>query len=162
MRESDDHQAVAPRGRLLHAWVLSVDGRHLIASLHIALPFHSPFPPTNLVGLPGLRRINTSYSRISFADIAAKLKLDSAVEAEYVCAKNIRDGVIKARLDHEIGAMLSEDQVNEHANTQLSSRRSTLVAWLPSLASIVHTIILVAPHPQTTAWYVCMYEWVNH
>lgn len=59
----------------------------------------------------GLRRINTSYSRISFADVAAKLKLDSAEDAEYVCAKNIRDGVIKAELDHETSAMISRDQV---------------------------------------------------
>ena len=79
--------------------------------------FFTTHPPTYhstaivINALTGLRRINTSYSRISFVDIAAKLKLDSAEDAEYVCAKNIRDGVIKAQLDHDVGAMLSRDQV---------------------------------------------------
>jgi 26S proteasome regulatory subunit N3 len=66
----------------------------------------------------GLRRINTSYSRISFGDIAAKLKLDSAIDAEYVCAKNIRDGVIKAQLDHDLGAMISEDRADLYSTPE--------------------------------------------
>ena len=38
----------------------------------------------------GLRKISISYSRISLADIAAKLHLPSATAAEYICAKAIR------------------------------------------------------------------------
>jgi 26S proteasome regulatory subunit N3 len=38
----------------------------------------------------GLRKLSTSYSRISLADVAAKLHLPSAKSAEYICAKAIR------------------------------------------------------------------------
>ena len=44
----------------------------------------------------GMRRIALAYSRISLGDIARKLCLDSAVDAEYIVAKAIRDGVIEA------------------------------------------------------------------
>jgi len=49
----------------------------------------------------GVRKINFSYSRISLADVAAKLSLDSAEDAEFIVAKAIRDGVIEATIDHE-------------------------------------------------------------
>lgn len=49
----------------------------------------------------GLRRLTISYSRISFADVATKLGLDSAEDAEFVCAQAVRDAVIEAELDHE-------------------------------------------------------------
>jgi len=52
--------------------------------------------------------ISLSYSRISLADIAAKLQLDSPQDAEYIIAKAIRDGVIEASLDHEEGYMQSK------------------------------------------------------
>ena len=35
----------------------------------------------------GLRKINTSYSRISFDDICAKLHLESSEDAEFIVAK---------------------------------------------------------------------------
>ena len=35
----------------------------------------------------GIRRISLSYSRISLRDIAAKLGLDDALDAEYIVAK---------------------------------------------------------------------------
>jgi 26S proteasome regulatory subunit N3 len=38
----------------------------------------------------GLRKLSVSYSRISLADIAAKLHLPTASAAEYICAKAIR------------------------------------------------------------------------
>ena len=66
----------------------------------------------------GLRRINVSYSRISFADICEKLALDSPLSAEYVCAKAIRDGVIDATIDHEKGWMTSNDVVNVYATNE--------------------------------------------
>lgn len=49
----------------------------------------------------GVRKINFSYSRISLADVAVKLSLDSAEDAEFIVAKAIRDGVIEATIDHE-------------------------------------------------------------
>jgi len=63
----------------------------------------------------GLRRISISYSRVSFADIAAKLRLDSAQDAECVCAKAIRDGVVDAVLDHEQGFMRSKETVDAYS-----------------------------------------------
>lgn len=49
----------------------------------------------------GVRRISLSYSRISLADVAKKLQLDSTEDAEYIVSKAIRDGVIDATIDHE-------------------------------------------------------------
>jgi 26S proteasome regulatory subunit N3 len=43
----------------------------------------------------GLRKISISYSRIALSDIAAKLHLDGPDQAEFVCAKAIKDGVIE-------------------------------------------------------------------
>jgi 26S proteasome regulatory subunit N3 len=63
----------------------------------------------------GLRKISLSYSRISMADIAAKLQLPSATAAEHVCAKAIRDGVIEATIDHANGWLLSNDVVDLYA-----------------------------------------------
>ena len=56
----------------------------------------------------GIRMISLSYSRISLADIAMKLQLDSPQDAEYIIAKAIRDGVIEASLDHQDGYMQSK------------------------------------------------------
>lgn len=60
----------------------------------------------------GLRNINISYSRISIADIARKLRLNSpdpVVEIENILAKAIRDGTIHATLDHSRGWMVSKE-----------------------------------------------------
>ena len=64
----------------------------------------------------GLRKISLSYSRISFADICAKLKINSPTTAEYICAKAIRDGVIDAVIDHDKGWLQSTEvvDVREH------------------------------------------------
>jgi len=66
----------------------------------------------------GLRRISVSYSRISMADICAKLTLDSAASAESVCAKAIRDGVIDATIDHDKGWLTSNERSNVYATTE--------------------------------------------
>jgi len=65
----------------------------------------------------GLRRISISYSRISFADIATKLHLGSAKDAEFVCAKAIRDGVVDAMLDHDAGFMRSKEIVDTYSTS---------------------------------------------
>ncbi|XP_011046661.1 PREDICTED: probable 26S proteasome non-ATPase regulatory subunit 3 [Populus euphratica] len=60
----------------------------------------------------GLRNISISYSRISLADVAKKLRLDSAnpvAEAESIVAKAIRDGAIDATVDHANGWMVSKE-----------------------------------------------------
>ncbi|GMI83089.1 HAPLESS 15, EMBRYO DEFECTIVE 2719 [Hibiscus trionum] len=60
----------------------------------------------------GLRNISISYSCISLADVAEKLRLDSktpVADAECIVAKAIRDGAIDATLDHENGWMVSRE-----------------------------------------------------
>lgn len=60
----------------------------------------------------GLRNISISYSRISLADVAQKLRLNSAnpvADAESIVAKAIRDGAIDATLDHGNGWMVSKE-----------------------------------------------------
>lgn len=55
----------------------------------------------------GLRRIAAAYSRISLADVAAKLGLASTEDAEFVVAKSIRDGGISAMIDHDNGIVVA-------------------------------------------------------
>jgi 26S proteasome regulatory subunit N3 len=56
----------------------------------------------------GLKKLNISYSRISLADIRAKLGLETLDETEQIVAKAIRDGVIDAFIDHDQGFMQSK------------------------------------------------------
>ncbi|KAL7588286.1 hypothetical protein Lser_V15G40139 [Lactuca serriola] len=59
-----------------------------------------------------LRHISIAYSRISLADVATKLRLDSPnpiADAESIVSKAIRDGVIDAMLDHVNGWMISKE-----------------------------------------------------
>lgn len=57
----------------------------------------------------GVKMMSLSYSKISLDAIAAKLQLDSAVDAEFIVAKAIRDGVIEAHIDHEAGYVQTRD-----------------------------------------------------
>lgn len=65
-----------------------------------------------------LRTLSLAYSRIPLQEICKKLHLDSEEEAEYVCAKAIRDGVIEASLEHEKGYMKSKDVINIYATNE--------------------------------------------
>ena len=66
----------------------------------------------------GLRKINVSYSKISLADICAKLHLENAEDAQYVCAKAIRDGVIDAVIDHDDGTLKCKEVIDVYSTTQ--------------------------------------------
>lgn len=66
----------------------------------------------------GLRKIAVAYSTISFADIAEKLHLGSAEDAEFLAAKAIKDGVIEAKLDHGRSALVSNDTVDVYSTQQ--------------------------------------------
>ena len=66
----------------------------------------------------GLRRISVAYARISLADVAAKLSLDSAADAESVCAKAIRDGAIDASVDHAAGTLVSREAADLYATSE--------------------------------------------
>ena len=65
-----------------------------------------------------IRSISLSYSRISLADIAAKLMLDSPEDAEFIVAKAIRDGVIEAWLDHEGKFMQSKESIDIYSTKE--------------------------------------------
>jgi len=66
----------------------------------------------------GLRKLNVSYSRISLADMSAKLGFDSVEATESICAKAIRDGVIDGVIDHEAGHLQSNEVVNIYASNE--------------------------------------------
>nr|CAG4647782.1 EOG090X03QW [Moina brachiata] len=65
-----------------------------------------------------IRAISLSYSRISLTDIAAKLTLDSAEDAEFIVAKAIRDGVIEAWVDHEGKFMQSKESIDVYSTKE--------------------------------------------
>lgn len=66
----------------------------------------------------GVRMISLSYSRISLNDIAQKLCLDSAEDAEFIVSKAIRDGVIDASIDHEQKCLQSKENVDVYSTTE--------------------------------------------
>lgn len=65
-----------------------------------------------------IRSIGLSYSRISPQEIAKKLGLDSAEDAEFTVAKAIRDGVIEATLDPEQGYMRSKESTDIYSTRE--------------------------------------------
>ncbi|XP_004521419.1 probable 26S proteasome non-ATPase regulatory subunit 3 [Ceratitis capitata] len=65
-----------------------------------------------------IRSIGLSYSRISPNDIAKRLMLDSAEDAEFVVAKAIRDGVIEATLDPEQNYMRSKESTDIYSTRE--------------------------------------------
>ena len=66
----------------------------------------------------GLRRMASAYSRVTFADIAGKLGLGSAEDAEFLCAKAVKDGVLDAALDHARGVLLCQPRGNVYATKE--------------------------------------------
>mmetsp|Transcript_23916 Transcript_23916/g.49515 ORF Transcript_23916/g.49515 Transcript_23916/m.49515 type:complete len:584 (-) Transcript_23916:226-1977(-) len=77
----------------------------------------------------GLRRLKTSYSRISLEDVAVRLSLPSATSAEFVVAKAVRDGVIDATIDHEKGYVQSHDLVDVYATVEPSEAFHRRIAY---------------------------------
>lgn len=65
-----------------------------------------------------IRSIGLSYSRISPVDIARKLGIDAAEDAEFIVAKAIRDGVIEATLDPEKGYMRSKESTDIYSTRE--------------------------------------------
>lgn len=66
----------------------------------------------------GIRMISLSYSRISLGDIAEKLGLDSAEDAEFIVGKAIRDGVIDATIDHDQKCVKSKENVDIYSTVE--------------------------------------------
>lgn len=63
----------------------------------------------------GIRIISLSYSKISLKDICIKLHLDSEESTEYIVSKAIRDGVIEATINHELGFMKSKELLDVYS-----------------------------------------------
>ena len=101
-----------------HAERLKVDGTYTLIS-RLA---HS-------VVKAGLRRLKTSYSRISLDDVASRLGLPSSSSAEFVVAKAVRDGVIDATIDHEGGYVQSHDLVDVYATVEPSEAFHRRIAY---------------------------------
>lgn len=80
-----------------------------------------------------LRTISLAYSRISLADVSAKLALDSEEDAEYIVAKAIRDGVIDATVDHEKGFMQSREAGDVYATSEPQMAFDTRIKFLLEL-----------------------------
>lgn len=66
----------------------------------------------------GVKMMSLSYSKISLDAIATKLQLDSAVDAEFIVAKAIRDGVIEAHIDHEAGFVQTKDVTDIYSSLE--------------------------------------------
>lgn len=66
----------------------------------------------------GLRKLNSSYSRISLADICSRLSLDSVDNTEGIVAKAVLDGVIDAVIDHEGGFVCSKENMDVYSTVE--------------------------------------------
>lgn len=77
----------------------------------------------------GLRKLSTSYSRISLADICARLGLGDIENAEGVVAKAINDGVIDAVIDHENGFVRSNENMDVYSTTEPADAYHTRVQF---------------------------------
>ena len=66
----------------------------------------------------GLRKLNTSYSRISLEEICKRLDLGSTENAEGVVAKAIHDCVIDAVIDHKGGFVRSNETMDVYSTTE--------------------------------------------
>lgn len=66
----------------------------------------------------GLRKLHVSYSRLSLQDVADRLGLPSAMSAEFVVSKAVRDGVLDATIHHEEGYVQSHDLVDVYATKE--------------------------------------------
>lgn len=66
----------------------------------------------------GLRKINLSYSKISLADIAAKLLLDSEEDAEFIVAKAIKEKTIDATINHTERFVASNETIDIYSTKE--------------------------------------------
>lgn len=62
----------------------------------------------------GLKKINLSYSRISYQDIAQKLSLPDGSDVAYVVSKAVRDGVVSGVVDVAKGELIITENVDTY------------------------------------------------
>jgi 26S proteasome regulatory subunit N3 len=81
----------------------------------------------------GLKKLSIAYSRISIASIPKKLKMDisttTALDAEFLCMKAIRDGVIDASIDHEKGILISHQSSSIYNTSEPQEAFSTRTSF---------------------------------
>jgi 26S proteasome regulatory subunit N3 len=77
----------------------------------------------------GLRKISTSYSRISLVDICTRLSLGDVENTEGVVAKAINDGVIDAVIHHEQGFVRSNENLDVYSTTEPTDAFHTRVQF---------------------------------
>uniref|UniRef100_A0A5S6QPU9 PCI domain-containing protein n=1 Tax=Trichuris muris TaxID=70415 RepID=A0A5S6QPU9_TRIMR len=65
-----------------------------------------------------VRSIVMVYSRISLESVRRKLGLSSTVDAEYVIAKAISEGMIEAEINHEEGYVQSKELLDVYSTTE--------------------------------------------
>lgn len=66
----------------------------------------------------GLLKLTPNHCCAALQDVAEKLCLPSADDAEYICAKAIRDGGIDAVLDHEGGFLATRELTDLYSTNQ--------------------------------------------
>ena len=84
----------------------------------------------------GLRSISISYSTISLAEVADKLKMHSRnllADVENVVAKAIRDGAINAKIDHANGWLISKETRDIYATAEPQVAFSSRISFYLNL-----------------------------
>ncbi|KAJ6731107.1 26S PROTEASOME NON-ATPASE REGULATORY SUBUNIT 3-RELATED [Salix viminalis] len=84
----------------------------------------------------GLCNISISYSRISLAEVADRLKLHSRnllPDVENIVAKAIHDGAINAKIDHANGWLISKETRDIYATAEPQAAFSSRIAFYLNL-----------------------------
>ncbi|KAM1012275.1 hypothetical protein FF1_042356 [Malus domestica] len=98
----------------------------------------------------GLRNISISYSRISLADVAEKLRLVSGnpiADAESIVAKAIRDGAIEASLDHANGWMVSKETGDIYSTNEPQAAFNSRIAFCLNMHNEAVRALRFPPNP---------------
>lgn len=100
----------------------------------------------------GVRMISLSYSRISLADIAQKLQLDSPEDAEFIVAKAIRDGVIEASINHEKGYVQSKEMIDIYSTREPQLAFHQRISFCLDIHNMSVKAMRFPPNPTTRTW----------
>ncbi|CAK7346131.1 unnamed protein product [Dovyalis caffra] len=97
---------------------------------------HVIFRLRHSVIMVGLRNISISYSRISLADVANKLKMHSTThvaDVESIVAKAIRDGIINAIIDHANGWLVLKKTEDIYSTAEPQAAFTSRIAFCLNL-----------------------------
>lgn len=82
-----------------------------------------------------------SYSKISFADVSEKLRLEPTQNVGYILLKAVRDGVIKGRIDPSQKVLLLEETTNLYATSDPQNAFCSRISYLNSLSSLATKVL---------------------